>query len=47
LKNEAPYLAEFVAYHLRVVVDHFWLLDNDSDDHPTEVLRPCTSIRVS
>jgi hypothetical protein len=46
LKNEAEYLAEWIEYHLLVGVDKFWLIDNDSNDHPESVLRPYVALGV-
>ena len=40
LKNEAPYLREWLDYHLLAGVDHFYLYDNDSTDDYQEVLAP-------
>ena len=40
LKNEAPYLKEWIDYHLLAGVDHFYLYDNDSPDNQVEVARP-------
>ena len=40
LKNEAPYLKEWIEYHLIAGVDHFYLYDNDSSDNQAEVTRP-------
>jgi hypothetical protein len=40
LKNEAPYVAEWIEYHLLVGVDKFWLINNDSTDNVTAVLAP-------
>jgi hypothetical protein len=37
-KNEAPYLAEWLEYHLLVGIDRFWLVNNDSTDNYMEVL---------
>ncbi len=31
-KNEAPYLAEWIGFHARMGVEHFFLYDNDSTD---------------
>ena len=31
-KNEAPFLKEWLDYHLTVGVDHFYLYNNNSDD---------------
>lgn len=40
LKNEAPYIREWLEYHLMAGVEHFYLYDNDSEDNLTEVLKP-------
>lgn len=40
LKNEAPYLEEWLEYHLLMGVEHFYLYDNDSSDDPASVLEP-------
>jgi hypothetical protein len=39
-RNEAPYLAEWIAFHRLVGVEHFFLYDNGSEDQPEAVLRP-------
>ena len=39
-KNEAPFLKEWIDYHLTVGVDHFYLYNNNSDDNYAEVLKP-------
>jgi hypothetical protein len=46
LKNETPYLAEWLEYHLLVGVDRFWLINNDSQDNPVDVLQPYISAGV-
>ena len=40
LKHEAPYLREWLDYHLSAGVDHFYLYDNDSTDAQVEVAAP-------
>ena len=40
LKCEAPYLKEWLDYHLLAGVDHFYLYDNDSPDNQAEVAAP-------
>ena len=40
LKNEAPYIKEWLDYHLLAGVDHFYLYDNDSTDNLRELLQP-------
>jgi hypothetical protein len=39
-KNDALYLREWVEYHRRVGVSHFWLYDDESTDNWQEVLQP-------
>ncbi len=39
-KDEAPYLKEWIEYHLMVGADHFWLYNNLSTDNWDEVLAP-------
>lgn len=38
VRNEAPYLLEWIAWHRLVGVSHFVLFDNDSDDATTDLL---------
>jgi glycosyltransferase involved in cell wall biosynthesis len=38
VKNEAEYLEEWLAYHLALGVDHFYLYDNGSTDGSAELL---------
>lgn len=38
-KNEAPFLKEWLDYHLTIGVDHFYLYNNNSDDNYREVLK--------
>ena len=39
-QNEAPYLKEWLDYHLHVVVEHFWLYNNESQDDFRPILQP-------
>ena len=39
-KDEAPYLKEWIEYHLMVGAEHFWLYNNSSTDNWKEVLDP-------
>lgn len=39
-KNDADYLKEWIEYHLIVGVEHFYLLNNESEDSYKEVLQP-------
>ncbi len=40
LKNEGPYLKEWLDYHLLAGVKHFYLYDNESPDNQAEVAKP-------
>jgi len=40
MKNEAPYVKEWLDYHLAAGVDHFYIYDNDSPDNFKEILQP-------
>lgn len=40
MKNEGPYLKEWLDYHLLAGVDHFYLYDNESPDNQAEVAKP-------
>ena len=40
VKNEAPYIAEWIEYHKLVGVEKFYIYDNESDDNLTDVLKP-------
>ena len=40
LKNEAPYIKEWIDYHLLAGVDHFYLYDSESEDNLKEILQP-------
>ncbi|MBS0626608.1 MAG: glycosyltransferase family 92 protein [Verrucomicrobia bacterium] len=39
-QDEAPYLKEWIDYHHRIGVEHFWLYDDTSSDNWEEVLTP-------
>lgn len=39
-QDEAPYLKEWIEFHLLVGVEHFWLYNNESHDNYKEVLDP-------
>lgn len=39
VKNEVPYIREWIRYHLSIGVEHFYIYDNDSTDNLTEVLQ--------
>ncbi len=40
LKNEGPYLKEWLDYHILAGVDHFFIYDHNSPDNMKEILRP-------
>lgn len=40
LKNEKPYIKEWLEYHMMQGVEHFYLCDNDSTDGIKEYLKP-------
>lgn len=40
MKNEAPYVKEWLDYHLLAGVEHFYIYDNESPDNLKEVLQP-------
>ncbi|GHT46929.1 hypothetical protein AGMMS49965_24750 [Bacteroidia bacterium] len=40
VKNEAPYIAEWIEYHLLVGVEKFYIYDNESTDNLKEILEP-------
>ena len=44
--NEAPYIKEWLDYHLLAGVDHFLIYDNDSGDNLREVLQPYVDKKV-
>lgn len=39
-QDEAPYLQEWIEFHQMVVIEHFWLYNNDSSDNFFQVLEP-------
>lgn len=40
MKNEGPYLKEWLDYHILVGIEKFYLYDNESTDNTTEILKP-------
>jgi hypothetical protein len=40
MKNEGPYLKEWLDYHMLVGVEKFYLYDNESTDDTKEILKP-------
>jgi hypothetical protein len=45
-QNERPYLKEWIEFHLLVGVEHFYLYNNLSTDHPEEVLEPYINMGI-
>ncbi|WP_281165140.1 glycosyltransferase family 2 protein [Liquorilactobacillus sicerae] len=39
IKNERPYLEEWINYYLTLGVQHFYIYDNESTDNPSSVLQ--------
>ena len=46
MKNEAPYILEWVAYHRVLGIDRFYVADNASDDGTTELLKALASLGI-
>ncbi len=40
MKNEGPYIKEWLDYHLLAGVNHFYIYDNESPDNMKEILQP-------
>ena len=40
MKNEGPYIKEWLDYHLLAGVNHFYVYDNESPDNQKEILQP-------
>ena len=40
MKNEGPYIKEWLNYHLLAGVNHFFIYDNESEDNLKEILQP-------
>lgn len=39
-KNEAPYLKEWIEYHLMMGIDHIFLYNNNSEDNFLDIIKP-------
>lgn len=39
-KDEAPFLKEWIDYHLTIGIDHFYLYNNNSSDNCLDILKP-------
>lgn len=46
VKNEAPYLLEWIAYHREIGVTKFFIADNNSDDGTSEILDDLQSLKI-
>ena len=46
MKNEAPYILEWIAYHRAIGVDRFFVADNASDDGTSELLKALSAIGI-
>ena len=40
IKNEGPYLKEWLEYHKLIGVEHFYVYDNESTDDTKDILKP-------
>ena len=40
IKNEAPYIEEWIKYHLIIGVEHFYIFDNGSTDGTLKIMKP-------
>ena len=38
MKNEGPYILEWIAYHMAIGIDHFMIVTNDCTDGTNEIL---------
>lgn len=46
MKNEAPYILEWIAYHRTIGVDHFLIYTNDCTDGTAEILDRLQDLRI-
>ena len=46
MKNEGDYIKEWLDFHLKVGVEHFFIYNNDSTDDMLEILRPYEDMGV-
>ena len=46
MKNEGPYIKEWLDYNLLAGVEHFYIYDNDSPDNMREILQPYIEKKV-
>lgn len=44
MKNEGAYIKEWIDFHLKVGVEHFYIYNNDSTDNMVDELRPYVEI---
>lgn len=47
MKCEAPYIADWLKYHLGIGAEHIWLYDNDSPDNAADIARDVGGARVT
>lgn len=40
VKNEAPYIGEWIEYHKLIGIEKFYVFDNDSTDNLSEIIKP-------
>ena len=40
IKNEGPYLKEWIEYHKLIGIEHFYVYDNESNDDTNDILKP-------
>lgn len=46
IKNESPYILEWIAYHLSIGVEHFYIADNCSDDGQYQLLEALQDLGI-
>ena len=46
IKNEAPYIKEWIDFHILAGVDHFYIYDHGSTDNLKEILQPYIELGV-
>ena len=47
MKDESPYIREWLLFHLEVGVEHFYLYDNGITCGTAEVIKSVTSVRFA
>ena len=46
IKNEAPYLQDFINYYLKQGIEHIYLFNNESEDNSKEIVKPWIDSKV-